>query len=91
MNLDTYWDMTPKVYRKHLEAFSKKQELQARETDFTNFLLGQYIARAVNDPKKYPKKPFLHKEEKKEGVMSSEEMNEIMKHNTYKLGGIVNE
>jgi len=53
-----------------------------------NFLLGKYVGIAVNDPRKYPNKPFLEKtqlEEPKE--MSSEEMERMARANTLKLGG----
>lgn len=60
--------------------------------DLNNYNLGKYIAYAVNDPKKYPRKPFLNdlKLEKKkvgEDVMSGDEMERMMKLNTRLLGG----
>lgn len=33
--------------------------------DIANHLLGQYISIGVNNPKKYPKEPFLARQEKK--------------------------
>ena len=57
--------------------------------DLNNFNLGKYIAYAVNEPKKYPKKPFLYEEEtkKRDEPMTVEEMERVMKMNTLKLGG----
>lgn len=58
--------------------------------DLNNYNLGKYIAYAVNDPKKYPKKPFLDKPEAKESnVMSNEEMEKVMLRNNLILGGTV--
>lgn len=34
--------------------------------DYHNYLLGRYMIYAYNDPKKYPKKPFLQVSEKKD-------------------------
>lgn len=53
-----------------------------------NWLLGKYIAYSFNEPKKYPKKPFLDNSFTSE-VMSDEEMEQIAKINCYKLGGEV--
>jgi hypothetical protein len=66
-----------------------KEEERAREMDMNNWNLGKYIAYSYNDPKKYPKKPFLHKEQKESigRIMSNEEMDRMMKYNTIKLGG----
>lgn len=57
--------------------------------DLNNFNLGKYIAYAVNEPKKYPKKPFLYEEEtkKRDEPMTVEEMERVMKMNTLRLGG----
>ena len=35
---------------------------ESKQTDYLNFLLGQYIATGVNDPKNYPKLPYLTKD-----------------------------
>lgn len=57
--------------------------------DLNNYNLGKYIAFAVNDPKKYPKKPFLADKEAKKEVMTDSEMDKIMRANTITLGGKV--
>ena len=71
--------------------YIEKEENRAREMDMNNFNLGKYIAYAVNDPKKYPKKPFLAKREEVGKIMSNEEMDKVMRRNTIILGGKINE
>ena len=88
--MDRYWSTTPRDYLRYLEVYNKLEETRAREMDYNNFSLGKYIAYAVNDPKKYPKKPFLWEEENKGKVMTGEEMDRIMKKNTIILGGTIN-
>jgi hypothetical protein len=90
LDLKTFWELTPKEFDKYVKAYQKRRENEIRDRDFTNYLLGKYIGIAVNDPKKYPKKPLLFKEEKKEEVMSDEEMRKIMMANTLSLGGKIN-
>lgn len=58
--------------QKHLKAFEEKDKRRREEWDSMNYMLGQYIAYAVNSPKKYPRKPFLQKE--KHVVMTDEQM-----------------
>lgn len=55
--------------------------------DLNNWNLGKYIAYAVNQPKKYPSRPFLMKEEKK--AMTGEQMERMAKRYTIKFGGVV--
>ena len=50
-----------------------------------NWVLGKYIAYSFNDPKKYPKKPFLGDTARQE--MTAEQMEEIAKRNCMKMGG----
>ena len=72
MSLDEYWNLNGRQLEKHLEAYKKRKEEHLKEQDFLNHLLGRYIAYAFNDPKKYPKKPFLEKTNKH--AMTDEEM-----------------
>jgi hypothetical protein len=46
-----------------------------------NWLLGKYIAYAVNDPKKYPKEPFMQSEGKSKELkpMTAQQMQEFAK------------
>lgn len=55
--------------------------------DASNFNLGKYISIAVNNPKKYPRKPFLYKPKLKK--MTLEEMEKNAKRNTKLLGGTI--
>ena len=56
-----------------------------------NYVLGKYIAFSSNDPKKYPKQPFLGytfgSDKKSNGIMSNEDMEAVAKRNNLKLGG----
>lgn len=79
--------MTPKTYKKYLDVYVKKEENRAREMDYNNFNLGKYIAYAVNDPKKYPREPFLTQREEVE--MTGEDMERMARRNTIKLNGII--
>lgn len=59
--------------------------------DLNNYNLGKYIAYAVNDPKKYPRVPFLQEERDEDRIMSNEEMERNMRRNTITLGGTIND
>ena len=70
--------MTPNLYSKHVEAYSKKTRREMEAVDMSNYLLGLYIRRAVGDvlsgKNKYPEKPFLaEKETTLKRVYSQEE------------------
>jgi hypothetical protein len=69
-----------------VKGYEQRMKLRAKEHDALNFLLGRYIGVAVNDPKKYPKRPFLD-EEVEQRDMSASEMERMAKINTIKLGG----
>jgi len=85
--MERYWETTPKDFLRYSEIYSEIEKGRAREMDYNNFNLGKYIAYAVNDPKKYPKKPFLYEEEEIKEGMTGDEMEGIMKRNTIILGG----
>ncbi len=89
MDLNTYWETTPKKFEKFVNVYIKKEEERAREMDLNNFNLGKYMAFAVNDPKKYPKKPFLWEEKEESRIMTGEEMDKMMRRNNLILGGTV--
>lgn len=63
------------------------QRERIKESDFLNHILGKYIGYAINDPKKYPSKPFLYEEVKKE-VMNDEQMERKMRELNRAFGGI---
>lgn len=83
-----YWEMQPIKFEKYINAYVEQKEREAEEIDIANYNLGKYIAYAVNDPKKYPKKPFLHKQKAKK-EMTDEEMDKVMRETTIKLGGTI--
>lgn len=91
MEMERYWETTPKEYSQYVEVYTKLEERRAQEMDYDNFNLGKYIAFAVNDPKKYPKKPFLWEEDERKKVMTENEMDWMMRKNTIKMGGIIND
>lgn len=64
-------------YNKRLELDQKRLEAQSKETDRLNHILGQYIAIGVNNPKKYPKQPYLSNSKPK--TQSPEEFRQMMK------------
>lgn len=43
--------------------FAEREKREIEKADYLNFLLGQYVAVAFNQPKKYPREPFLKKAE----------------------------
>jgi hypothetical protein len=91
LRMERYWETTPSEFKKYLEAYKKIVENKAREMDYSNFNLGKYLMLAYNDPKKYPKKPFLWKDERTNTIMTEEEMDRMMRRNTISLGGEIND
>jgi hypothetical protein len=78
LTLEGYWNLTAKEFEKHLDAYNLIRQDRIEEQDYLNFLLGQYICSAFNNPKKYPKKPLLHKKSFNR-QMSDEDMERIAK------------
>lgn len=85
--------MTPRQFQKYIDIFVKKEKTRAIESDLNNYNLGKYIAYAVNEPKKYPRKPFLYREiesldqKKEKKVMTGVEMERLVRRNNIILGG----
>lgn len=90
LDLHYFWSLTPKQWIKHIKVFNEKEKEKIKEKDIFNHMLGQYIGWAVNDPKNYPKKPFMEKEEKVKHS-SIEEMEKMARINTLKMGGVIND
>lgn len=84
--MEEFWEITPTDFRKYLEAYRKRKEAEIIEKDYNNWILGKYLAFSYHDPKKYPKKPFLAKEEEVE-QKNDKEMERIARKNTIILGG----
>ncbi len=89
LDLHYFWTLNPKQWAKHIKVFNEKEEARLREVDTFNYILGKYIAYAVNDPKHYPDKPFTDKNTKLE-PMTDEEMEKQARRNTIKMGGVIN-
>jgi len=75
--------MTPKLLHKFTKAYSRRQQ----DLDQLNFLLGQYISIGNNDPKKYPKEPFLTEKKQTPKDMSDSQMQEEAKRIAIMFGG----
>lgn len=88
LDLHYFWSLNPKQWAKHVKVFAEKEEHRLKENDLLNFILGKYIAFAVNDPKKYPNKPFTEKTTQLE-PMTDEEMEKQARRNTIKMGGVI--
>ncbi len=78
-----------------MKAYYEKKNESLQERDMLNHVLGKYIAYANNNPKKYPKSPYLgyvfESEKKVNGIMSNDEMEKIAKRNNIILGGKTND
>lgn len=90
LDLHYFWSITPKQWVKHIKVFKEKEEQRVKEADLLNFILGKYIAYAVNDPKKYPSRPFTEKDTDLK-PMTDEEMEKQARRNTIKMGGVIND
>ena len=89
LDLNYFWSLTPKQYEKYVENYRKKEKDKMQITDYLNHLLGQYISYAFNNPKEYPKKPYLHEEIKITKVMTINEMERQALNNTIMMGGAI--
>lgn len=90
LSLHYFWSLNPKQWKKHIEVFEKKEKERIQDQDYLNFLLGQYIGIAFNDPKEYPKIPFTAQSTKKK-EMTDDEMERQALRNTMIMGGVIND
>ena len=90
LDLHYYWSLNPKQYAKHIKVFRKKEQQRLQEVDMFNYVLGKYVAYGVNDPKHYPSKPFTEKNTDLK-PMTDEEMERQARHNTIRMGGVIND
>ncbi len=88
LDLNYFWTLTPKQWKKYVKVFNKKREEELKEKDSFNYVLGKYIAYAFNDPKHYPSKPFSEIKEPPK-IMTADEMERKARINTAMLGGVV--
>ena len=89
LDLHYYWSLNPKQWAKYVKVFEEKEKQRLKEVDTMNYILGKYIAYAVNDPKRYPNKPFTEKDTELK-PMSDEDMEKQARRNTIKMGGVIN-
>jgi len=82
---DLFWgDMTPSLLKKYISAYDRR----LADLDRLNHSLGIYIGMSVNNPKKYPKEPFLSKAPKKHNKnMGENQMKEEAKRIAIMFGG----
>lgn len=91
LSLDYFWKLTPKQFTKHIRVFNQQEKQRVQEIDTLNHILANYIGFAINEPKKYPKKPYLFEQPKKElRKMSADEMEMQAYKNSILLGGVIN-
>ncbi len=90
LDLHYFWSLDVKQYAKHVRVYNQNKKERYREKDFMNYMLGKYISFAVNEPSKYPNKPFMAEEEKHTDMTESE-MERQAKINTVLLGGVIND
>lgn len=88
MDLHYFWSLNVNQYLKHVRVFNQMQKEHVQQVDALNHILGRYIAYAFNDPKKYPKEPYTHKDTTHD-VMTDEEMEQQALRNTIMMGGVV--
>lgn len=88
LSLDYFWSLNPKQYAKHVKIYQEMEEKRLKEKDTFNYVLGKYIAFAVNDPKHYPDKPFSEMETRMR-EMSDDEMEKQAIRNTIMMGGVI--
>ena len=88
LDLHYFWTLNPKQWAKYIKVFNEKEQARLKEVDTLNYILGKYIAYAVNDPKHYPSKPFSDKNTELK-PMTDEEMEKQARRNTIKMGGVI--
>lgn len=88
LDLHYFWSLNPKQWAKYIKVFNEKEQARLKEVDTFNYILGKYIAYAVNDPKHYPSKPFSDRNTELK-PMTDEEMEKQARRNTIKMGGVI--
>lgn len=91
LDLNYYWSLTPKQWSKYVKIYNEKETQRLKEADTLNYILGKYIAYAVNDPKHYPQKPFTDNEKRELKPISDEQMERVARFNTQMMGGVIND
>lgn len=90
LDLHYFWTLNPKQWNKYVKVFNEKEKQRINEIDTLNYSLGKYIYYAVNNPKKYPLRPFTEAGNSLK-PMTDEEMERQARRNTIRMGGVVND
>ncbi len=90
LDLNYFWSLDVTQWIKHVKMFNKKENDRLKELDMFNYMLGKYVAWAVNDPKHYPKQPFTSQNTSLK-PMTDEEMERQARRNTIRMGGVIND
>jgi hypothetical protein len=71
--------MTPILFEKYANAYSKRRQSELELIDTANHQLGRYISFAFHDPGKYPTEPAFSKSENSNTsvITSDEELERI--------------
>ncbi len=90
LDIHYFWSLDVKQFQKHVKVYNEEEKRRFEQQDALNFLLGEYVAFAFNNPKKYPNKPFLEKQkEVKMEEMTVAQMERQAKINTIMMGGVI--
>ena len=76
-----FWELTIGEFTRCLDGYKDLVERQNKRQDHLNHILGNYIATGVNNPKKYPKEPYLSedKEETKQIAITDAQRQAIVR------------
>ena len=84
LSLHDYWELNPKEFTKHINAYTRKIEDSNKRVDSLNHILGYYVSYAFSD-EKYPDKPLL--QDTKEDSVAFSDIEKMAEFNTLVLGG----
>lgn len=79
--------MNPREIRVCFKGYQEKIKAQSAMQDNLNHTLGVYIYYAVNNPKKYPKKPFSAGKSESSGGFVGKTDEDVMRYFRQKFGG----
>ncbi len=88
LDLHYFWTLTPNQWMKYIKVYNDKLDFERKQQDLLNYWLGSYVGIAVNNPKKYPKKPYTLTNQKLED-MDDDELEKQGRRNTIKMGGVI--
>lgn len=85
MSLKEYWELDPKQFTKHINAYARRISDENKRIDSLNHILGYYVSYAFSD-EKYPDKPLLQDNKKDDDVKFSD-IEKMAEFNTLVVGG----